>query len=239
MARDGVSRDERGETEMLPDDRYFDELRQLEYAKALKENWAKAPKIRGYVSEGEYTRALESSTMRVAGHNSRHVISTDYAMWLAVARSACVPPYGEAGRIALEEQLGVGYDPARLAVRRLKEVLGRPIADQERVDLYYLCGKQPADAGAQVAVSGDAKVVRAVEEVMRILSLLTQEEKKQNGGIVLEPALLDGLHFEEDGEVHKSPLYEEISAIVAGRDQSPDRETIEKVKERVPIQAYQ
>ena len=162
----------------MNNDRYQIEMSILNHSKATVENERKAAKIKGYICEAYYTHRLESSVRGLCFQNFKKIDSVDYASFLAVARSIGVPPYGEAGVKALEE-LQEDYDQTQNTIELLEEILDRKIIEQEKVDLYYINGKEYTSFTEQVNVSAEACVVKAVEGTFRLLSFISDEEMEE------------------------------------------------------------
>ena len=98
----------------------FDEAKaKLLYSKAMKANHGKASKVDGYVSEGEYTRTLETNVARVSRNNG---LNGDYARFLAIARSIGVPPYGKEGKEALKQLLGNNFSQAQVTMSLVERI---------------------------------------------------------------------------------------------------------------------
>lgn len=203
---------------------YYKMKNKLLYSKAFSAGTAKAPKIAGYVSEGEYTMALERDARYVSAVSFKG-LNADYASFLAVARSLAVPPYGAAGMIALKEMYGDAYNQAELSFSALESMFDEPLPDKIRQDLSYIYGTSSEG-------SEEAMVVRAVEDTKRLFSLYTKEEQEEIGGRIFYSALLDQIAFDENGNIQFKDFWHRTAEKVSGRDTGPKRDVIEEVKKR-------
>lgn len=202
----------------------FDEAKaKLLYSKAMKANHGKASKVDGYVSEGEYTRTLETNVARVSRNNG---LNGDYARFLAIARSIGVPPYGKEGKEALKQLLGNNFSQAQVTMSLVERILNSRPEDYVFDDVAFL-----NDEG--INGSREAKAVKATEDVMRMINNYSDAEIEQMGGSLLEPTLLDGIQIGEDGNVVYSEFLAKVKSFSDSREKGLDEKAVEEAKKRL------
>lgn len=103
-------------------------------------------------------------------------------------------PYGREGLLAIKELLGDAYDRKKISIARIEGIAKEPMPAQMLKDLESI-EKKSENA------SNEARIVMLVGRTLEVVSLLTEEEYEERGGVVWTAVVLDSIKSDRDGSL--------------------------------------
>ena len=146
--------------------------------------------VKGTFTIGIYAYELESDSSFLALING---MDADYCRFLAIAKCMCEYYFVENREEATDDKVE----------EYLNSMLGEPIEDNVVRDIMYLFTK----TGNR---SPEATAVERSDEIIRLWSRLTEEEKEKIGDDLLKSTLKKSMKKDTDGSLIQSELYYEI-----------------------------
>lgn len=155
-------------------------------------------------------------------------INNEYCELLAYIKYLGIPAYGREGKIALEETFGKTYPQSEINIILAKKKLRIELPEKMIEDI-----RQMEYENLEDVTSNEARCVLIAQSIREDLKLLTEEEKKKLGGILLSETLTEECSIDEKGKVIPGELYKKITPTLQKRRRPIDQERVEKAKKHL------
>ena len=198
-----------------------------------KLQWKEAP-AKGFINADQFARGVANFTNRITSsinsQNRKKNISlrvdSEYCELLAYIKYLGMPAYGREGKIALDETIGKSYSQADINISLAKKKLRIELPEKMIDDI-----RQMEYKNFDEVTSNEARVVLLAQNMVEALKLLTPEETKKLGGILLSDTLTEECTLDENGKIIPGRVYNKITPVLQQRRKPINEEKIEKAKQ--------
>lgn len=196
-----------------------------------KLQWKEAP-AKGFINADQFTRQVANWSKRIAFDidmqyetEKEEKISNEYCELLAYIKYLGMPAYGREGKIALDETIGKSYSQADINISLAKKKLRIQLPEKMIDDI-----RQMEYKNFDEVTSNEARVVLLAQNMVEALKLLTPEETKELGGILLSDTLTEECSLDEEGKIIPGRVYNKITPVLQKRRKKINGEKVEKAK---------